>query len=248
MMSFLRDLKQQWQKQKVHQQMDQLLDVDASPFQSLLPYYAYDEARQFFINDSTVGFAYELGMLSGANEEVVNKLISFVSSVVPDEERYFLQFIRWSNNKVGQQLDIIKKETSVLGGIYADLAQHADDYARYAALESFPNPNRLPICLRDNRLFLFISREVGSKRLEDICEDMSRLRLEVESDFKSNAYSYRSVDVKEFLSVMRGMINPDMDNLYYDDAHDYSDNNPIKEQIKAPNFELRVRKKTYRLN
>lgn len=229
---------------KFRKTLEKLIHIDAGQFQEIMPYYAYDDVNQFFINDSSIGFGYELGTFSGANEELVNKLMSFINTVLPDDEKTYVKIMRWCNNKVGKQLDDIKRETSAAGGVFETLAQNADDYYRYAALEGFPNQVKQPICLRDNKLFAFFSKDLGNKKIEELFEELNKLRDDVESDFKNNVnFSFRRIEVKEFISTIRDILNPEYDNLYYQDATDYSDINPIKEQIKGANFEMMVNKK-----
>lgn len=224
--------------------VEKFVRIDAGQFQTILPYHAYDEGTELFINDDSVGFGYELSTFSGANEELVNKLIAFINGVIPDDEQTYVKVVRWCNNKVGSQLDAIKNETSEMGGVFKTLAESADDYYRYGALEGFPNPTKLPVCLRDNRLFAFFSKEIKKNRLEDLFEEMIRLRTDIESDFKSNTnFQFTRMDVKSLVSFLRDLMSPNHNDLYYQTAHDYSDITPIKEQLKGANFEMLINKK-----
>ena len=236
--------KTQKTQKSFRENISKYIGVNSDQFQSILPYHAYDEATGLFINDSSVGFGYELGSFAGANEELVNKIISFINEVVTDDGKTIVKIMRWCNNKVGARLDIIKEQTSAFGGVYETLAQSADDYYRYAALEKFPNPTKLPVCLRDNRLFAFFSKEIGTKRLEDLMDELLRLRDDVESDFKSNTnFPYRRLEVRDFVSLIRDLLSPDQDDLYYQTANDYSPELSIKDQVKGANFEMLINKK-----
>lgn len=221
------------------QELHDLIDISAAQFETLLPYHAYDEATMFFINDKSVGFGFEMGLFSGANEDLINKLLSFINRVVTDNEKTYIQFIRWCTNKVGADLDAIKKETSTLGGIFASLAENSDDYFRYAALEGFPNRSKLPVCLRDNRLYLFVSKEAG-KALPELFADLESLREDMETDFRTNQFEHKRMSIQKFLSLGRDWLNPDADNLYYADGEGYLQDNPISTQLKEGNFELFV--------
>src|ERR1700722_16068266 len=146
-----------WNSKRMRERAEILgeMNVSSLPYQSILPYHAYDESRGVFVNENSVGIGWELPIFAGANEEVVAKLADLLNTCLPDAEGWYGQVIRHGNNKVGPELDVIKMQRSALGGIYQTLAHNADQYYRYAALEKFPNYQDWPVCLRDNRLFFF---------------------------------------------------------------------------------------------
>lgn len=218
------------------------MQVSSKGYESILPYHAYDEVRELFINDSSAGFGWELPIFAGANDEIIVKLTDMLNFALPETGDWYGQVIRWGNNKVGQQLDEIKQKKGALGGIYETLANNADRYYRYAALERFFNRQDWPVCLRDNRLFFFVSLKV-KRNLLDAMEELISVRDTFEKEMASKNIDYVRLQVEGFLSILRDWFNHDRDDLYYAKGNDYDDLNPLRSQIKAPNFELGVHDK-----
>ena len=234
-------MKRFWQSTKMRQRQTILaeMQVFSSPYQSILPYHAYDEVREVFVNDNSVGIGWELPVFAGANEEVVAKLADMLNSILPEDEGWYGQVIRWGNNKVGPELDAIRDKRSAAGGIYATLAKNADQYNRYAALERFPNQQDWPVCLRDNSLFFFISAKAGKDLLAKMDEFVSR-RESFETDFKSKEVGFKRLDAARFLGLMTDWLNHDKDDLYPTVIKEYDRLNSLAGQIKGCNFELGV--------
>jgi conjugal transfer ATP-binding protein TraC len=87
----------------------------------LLPYRSFDETKQIFINDNSVGFALEATPLIGANDNVIDTLSGMFSDALP--EGCTIQFINFASPKVGPLFDAWKESRYAQGGIYKKLAE-----------------------------------------------------------------------------------------------------------------------------
>lgn len=230
-----------WQSKRMQQRAEILgeMNVSSLPYQSILPYHAYDESRGIFINDNSIGIAWELPVFAGANDEIVAKLADLLDSRLPDEEGWFGQMIRWGSNKVGFELDAIKARRSVEEGIYKVLAESADRYYRYAALQNFPNDQNLPVCLRDNSIFFFVSVKAGKDLLSKM-DHMVTVREGIETKLTTMEIGFKKINAKRFIGFMTDILNHDKDDLYPTVIKDYDALNPLSGQIKESNFELGV--------
>ena len=87
----------------------------------LLPYRSFDEVKQIFINDNSVGFVLEATPLIGATDNVIDTLSGMFSDALP--EGCTIQFINFASPKVGPLFDAWKASRFAKGGIYKKLAE-----------------------------------------------------------------------------------------------------------------------------
>lgn len=79
-------------------QNDKQPKTDFNLIADLLPYRSFDESRQIFINDNSVGFVLEATPLIGATENVIDTLSGMFSDALP--EGCTIQFINFASPKV----------------------------------------------------------------------------------------------------------------------------------------------------
>jgi len=119
----------------------------------LLPYRSFDEARQIFINDNSVGFVLEATPLIGASESVIDTLSGMFSDALP--EGCTIQFINFASPKVGFWFDEWQQSRNYKGGIYKKLAEKRIDYFKTANHKSIFNSSNYT--LKNFRLIIAVS-------------------------------------------------------------------------------------------
>lgn len=219
-----------------------LLNAEVSPISSELPYHAYDDETGVFINKFSTGFGLELSMFTGANGTLETSLLNLIESNIPDD--CYGTFIRWCNNKVGDQLDINLNIGLKKGGLYEKVAVEADKYYRYAALESFPNKANVKASLRNNRLFLFLCFPyMSGKTIEAEIARVRHIKDELKASLTTVGLSNLDIDAVELINILKDVLKPNLDNLYYAKTRGIDELNPLSQQILDKSYELMVEKK-----
>ena len=72
---------------------ESLSAMDCPSFSAVLPYRYYDENSACFINESSMGFGFEIAPLVGADEVLIKSLASLFQHKIPDG--YEIQWILW---------------------------------------------------------------------------------------------------------------------------------------------------------
>lgn len=210
-----------------------------SPFiQSLLPYRAYDEDNQLFINESSIGMAFEIDLMTGANEDVVNQFHRIIR-LLPEKADWFGQFIRYQHNKVGERLEANAQSLSRLPKIFIKKSM---EYYSHAARIGFPNTMNHPLRLLDHRCFFFLNVKAGSDLKTKILECIE-VREKFESEFQGNSISCHRLSSNDFVSFLREIINYNQDNIFHADTS-LDEFNTINEQISDKNLEWLVTTKS----
>ena len=130
----------------------------------LLPYRSFDESRQIFINDNSVGFVLEAIPLIGATDNVIDTLSGMFSDALP--EGCTIQFINFASPKVGPLFDLWKAPRVIKGGIYKTLAEKRITYFKTANHKSIFNSSSFT--LKNFRLIISVSLAMKKSDAGDI--------------------------------------------------------------------------------
>lgn len=144
---------------------------DFSMIHDLLPYRSFDEIKQVFVNDNSVGFILEATPLIGANDEVIDTLSGMFNDAIP--EGCTIQFINFASPKVGPIFDMWKKSRDIQGGIYQKLAEKRVNHFKKANHQSLFNSSSFT--LKNFRLIISVSLSVKKGAVGDIISRASNL-------------------------------------------------------------------------
>jgi conjugal transfer ATP-binding protein TraC len=137
----------------------------------LLPYRFFDEAKQIFLNDNSVGFILEAAPLIGANDDVIDTLSGMFSDAIP--EGCTIQFINFASPKVGSIFDVWKESRYVQGGIYKKLAEKRIAYFKTANHQSIFDSS--PLTLKNFRLIISVSLSIKKGAANDLTQQAINL-------------------------------------------------------------------------
>jgi len=169
---------------------------------SLLPYEAYDQETQLYLNRHSSGFILEAPPLTGANEETVNILSGILTDVLPIDVD--LQFILWASDKIDHILNNFAWARMQHGEIFEWLARKRTEFFKQGV-----NCSLLPtesFYVRDFRLFIVVS--IAHKAEVDVSAKLLELRQDLISLLKSINMPTRNLDVEVFLSCMIDWLSP----------------------------------------
>ena len=131
----------------------------------LLPYRSFDDSRQIFINDNSVGFVLEATPLIGATDNVIDTLSGMFSDALP--EGCTIQFINFASPKVGPLFDAWKGPRDIKGGIYKKLAEKRIDHLKTANHQTI-FINSSPFTLKNFRLIISVSLAIKKGEASDL--------------------------------------------------------------------------------
>ena len=130
----------------------------------LLPYRSFNELKQIFINDNSVGFVLEATPLIGATDNVIDTLSGMFSDALP--EGCTIQFINFASPKVGPLFDAWKASRFAQGGIYKKLAEKRIAHFKTANHQSIFNSS--PFTLKNFRLIISVSLAIKKSEASDL--------------------------------------------------------------------------------
>ena len=226
------------EKDGAAQMQQSLANMDFPQLTSVLPYRDYDKESGLFVNRSTVGFLLEATPLIGASEQTVQVLEDMIKSKLPRKTPIAFHLI--SSKVIGTQMDEGLSQFRWEGGEHAVKFNHITRaYYQRAAQRSFINPMRLPLTLRDYRLY--ISYAVKAKKhsasvMTEITHTMKVLRASLDAA----RIETRPADPQMLVSLVSSMINQRHDQLYakpvtvgeYDEFHQRCVEQSIDLQVK----------------
>lgn len=139
------------------------------------PYRYFDSNKGHFINKTSVGCGYDIGTLSGANDELVENLNKFVCDL-PEGEHWDYQLQLHSDNRVADIIELNQKASSQNGGINEIFAENQAIYSLYSAKNGFPsryNKNAKFDLKRYTANFWVSNRKGDTEQLADLQETVS---------------------------------------------------------------------------
>lgn len=197
--------------------------VEHSPLEHILPYQAYDSARQLFLNDDSIGFGLELIPLSGADENQITRLVNIFNEKLPEDANLHIQLI--ASQKIGQRLDEYYETRSHFSESLTSLASRRVDYYKKGANTSLSKS--IPLFIRDYKLFIYYSEPL-SNSIEMQFDEINHLR-ETWVTALSSITSCQNLTVEHFISVVKEILNPS-DEIKWS-VSNYNELNRLSEQV-----------------
>jgi len=200
-----------------------------------LPYKFYDEEKRLFHNKSSLGFGFEMDILGGANDEIIESINKLLLTL-PNGKKWDYQITLVSNKQVS---NLVTKNSEILskrGGICKRLAVNEEVYAKYAAKNGFLHRQKHFFNLRQHRCFIFVSTISDDESLildtkESINTSFSQLGLDIKEMKEVDLISY----VGEFL-------NNDINNIK-PNKHSYNEFEELNTQMISPDSEFLIKRK-----
>ena len=196
-----------------------------------LPYRFYDEQEQVFDNANSRGFGFNLSLFSGANDELISKLNSIISTL-PEGDKWSYQFVMVGNNQVGE---LIEQNQALLSGrdaICDRFAYNEAIYAKHSAKHAFgtklSRSHRYDI--QQSRAWLFVSTTQDMSALID-------MRLDLESELVQTGMQIERVSGEGLIEHCREHLNfnPQQDRQI---AATYNEFQPLNTQVLSPDSEF----------
>ena len=120
----------------------------------LLPWRAFDEASELYVNASSVGFAIEIPPFAGIDAETLGALSGTLADAAP--ERCAVQAIHWASPRFGASLAAWSDARRDAGPVQDAMADRRERLLSHAGWRPL-HPGGPPFTLRDYRVFVCAS-------------------------------------------------------------------------------------------
>ncbi|ENM5759984.1 type IV secretion system protein TraC [Vibrio mimicus] len=199
-----------------------------------LPYRTFDHELEIFHNRASHGLGFQLSVLGGANDELINSLNNLVCEL-PQGENWDYQLALFGHHKVAHYIEANTALLSQRGGISERLAHQEQEYAKFAATEGFYHRQPHHFDLRDYEAYFFLSTTI---RDDDVLLDV---RATVETALNQLGIRTQRVTPESLITYAGDMLN-------FDARQDrpieqpYSPYESINRQILAADSEFLIRR------
>ena len=117
----------------------------------LLPWRAFDERNEFYVNAASVGFVLELPPFAGIDAETLGALSGTLADAAP--ERCTVQFIHWASPRFGAALEAWAAPRREAGPVQEAIARHRTELFGRAGWRPL-HEGGPPFTLSDYRVFV----------------------------------------------------------------------------------------------
>lgn len=220
----------------INTKKDKIEDIkrwfDHETLAKFLPYEAYDDENNIFINKKSRGFILEVSPLIGASEETVNILASLITDTLPADAD--IHFWLWASDKIGPVMDRFEKARAEKGDIYEWLAKKRTDFLKEGVYTSLSSGGSFII--RDFRLFIDVAKP--AKKQDDLTGELTQLRADVINTLKSINVIAEDIGIHQFISVMSDLISPEKN--VYPTRQNWHELDALAQQLTDPERHLVV--------
>ena len=210
-----------------------LIKLDVESLSSLFPYRMYSQEDKTYINHKSVMQIFELPMLCGADEGIINDLVSSLNKHIKSD--LYVRFFRMTHHAFGERIDEICAEYGKQGGIYEKLAQKQREYLNYVLAHGYPNNLNQDIPLLDSRLFFELSLKSNANNQDRKIAELSAITTELSVDFNTFGLPLYALPETELLAIIRFFVNFNEKQYYLD--RQYNELETLDKQITAPGRE-----------
>lgn len=167
-----------------------------------LPYRSWDDVRQLYVQDTTVGLVLELVPLLGVTDAQHSLIAQVMNDSLP--EGAHVQVISFASSKCGQAIDTWAQARSQGGEIYQELARHRRRHLVSGVWSSFSQS--APFSMRDYRVFLAV--ELKGDVSGKAGDQLSELREVVKGTFASMGGAAYTMTPDSLLALCSALLNP----------------------------------------
>ena len=118
---------------------------------ALLPWRAFDESSELYVNAGSTGFVIEIPPFAGIDEEVLGALSGTLADAAP--ERCTVQAIHWASPRFGQALEAWAEPRARAGGVQAHMGESRARLLAHGGWRAL-HAGGPPFTLADCRVFL----------------------------------------------------------------------------------------------
>ena len=210
-----------------------------APTAALLPWRAFDERSELYVNAGSTGFVLEIPPFAGIDEETLGALSGTLADAAP--ERATVQVIHWASPRFGTALDAWAGPRRAAGPVQAAIGERRGRLLAHAGWRAL-HPGGPPYTLADYRVFVCAALAGGAGPAAETA--LGGFRRALEGTLASAGATARRLDPDALLSLAAELTAPDLAG-----AHDggllrpkrrWSPRDPIHLQCAAPGRALTV--------
>ncbi len=215
------------------------LPVLPAPLADILPWRAWDQGSELYVNAASCGFLLELPPFAGIDDGTLEALAGTLADAAP--ERAVVQVIHWTSPRYGAAVRNWAEPRQRTGGVQAGMAERRRDLFVHAGWRPL-HAGGPPFTLKDCRVFLAACLAGQPGPAAETA--LGGFRRALEGALASAGAGVRRVDPDALLSLMAELAAPDPEG-----AHDggldrpprrWSPRDPIHLQCAAPGRALSV--------
>ena len=210
-----------------------------APLAGLLPWRAWDEGSDLYINAASCGFLLELPPFVGIDEETLGALAGTLADAAP--ERAVVQIVHWTSPRYGAAIRSWAEPRRLTGGVQAGMAKRRGALFAHAGWRPL-HAGGPPFTLNDCRVFLAACMAGPAGPAAETA--LGGFRRALEGTLASAGAEARRVEPDVLLSLASELAAPDLagehDNGLDRPQRRWSPRDPIHLQCAAPGRALTV--------
>ena len=210
-----------------------------APMNALLPWRAFDEGAELYVNAGSVGFVIELPPFAGIDEETLGALSGTLADAAP--ERCTVQVVHWASPRFGAALDAWTTPRREAGPVQAAMGERRERLLAHAGWRPL-HAGGPPFTLSDYRVFVCASLAGGPGPAPETA--LGGFRRALEGTLASAGATARRLDPDGLLSLGQELAAPDLAGEHNGGLHRprrrWSPRDPIHLQCAAPGRALTV--------
>ena len=205
----------------------------------LLPWRAWDEGSELYVNAASCGFLLELPPFVGIDEETLGALAGTLADAAPDHA--VVQIVHWTSPRYGAAIESWAEPRRLTGGVQAGMAERRGALFVHAGWRPL-HPGGPPFTLNDCRVFLAACLPGPAGPTAETA--LGGFRRALEGTLASAGAEARRVEPDVLLSLAAELTAPDLTGEH-DGGLDrpprrWSPRDPIHLQCAAPGQALTV--------
>ena len=172
----------------------------------LLPWRAFDERSEFYVNAASLGFVLELPPFAGIDAETLGALAGTLADAAP--ERCTVQFIHWASPRFGSSLEAWAAPRRQAGPVQEAIAAHRTALFRDAGWRPL-HEGGPPFTLSDYRVFVTACLDRSHASPDPAAETaLASFRRALEGTLASAGSTPIRLAPDSFLSLVAELVNP----------------------------------------
>ena len=205
----------------------------------LLPWRAFDERSELYVNAASCGFVLEIPPFSGIDAETLGALAGTLADAAP--ERCTVQIVHWASPRFGAALEAWAEPRGSAGAVQAGMARRRERLLSHAGWRPL-HAGGPPFSLSDYRVFLCASLSGPPGPAPET--ELGAFRRALEGTLASAGAAARRLGPDALLSLAAELAAPDMggdrDGGLGRPRRRWSPRDPIHLQCAAPGRALTV--------
>ena len=172
----------------------------------LLPWRAFDERSEFYVNAASLGFVLELPPFAGIDAETLGALAGTLADAAP--ERCTVQFIHWASPRFGSALEAWAAPRRQAGPVQEAIAAHRTSLFRDAGWRPL-HEGGPPFTLSDYRVFVTACLDRSHTSPDPAAETaLASFRRALEGTLASAGSTPIRLSPDFLLSLVEELVNP----------------------------------------